>query len=419
MSRYTTELQNIILSEFDLGMDLYPIFSEEYRASLNAKIFSHYYFHEIGFETVSRFKHYLNATMNEIMPYYNQLFQSQLLAINPLLTFERKVNSTKDVGSTNVEDLSNTTVKTLDNITNQSTNTTIALDSTNTKTVVDTTAIDGTTTQTENIIKGVDNTTNQTTGVIKASDTVDHQTSHNVASVDTASNIDTDDSVIVDQDATQNTTIASTKTNDGANTVNDKDIFSDTPKAILSVEDINTNLYASNARIKTNAVVVDESEVLASTEGITKTDNSTTTTTTGVVATGTNVSDSLTTNDSTNAIDEMVNTTDLTVLVSDETVDTTNSVIVSNDSTTNVSDTTVVGSDETNVMTGNVIVAVDETETNNADNTRTQTLNEVNVVTENGFEIPLSDLLLKYRETFLNIDMLIIKELKDLFLMIY
>jgi hypothetical protein len=41
------------------------------------------------------------------------------------------------------------------------------------------------------------------------------------------------------------------------------------------------------------------------------------------------------------------------------------------------------------------------------------------VVTENGFEIPLSDLIMKYRKTFLNIDMLIVDELQELFMLVY
>src|SRR6056297_3349627 len=89
MSKYTTELRYIINSAYDLGLDQYPIFDESYRERLNSKILGHYLFHEIGFETVEKFKNRLNIKMNEIMPYYNQLLQSELLKVNPLLTFER------------------------------------------------------------------------------------------------------------------------------------------------------------------------------------------------------------------------------------------------------------------------------------------------------------------------------------------
>lgn len=51
MATYTTELRRLIENGFDLGLDDYPIFDEEYRAVLNKKIIDHYYFCEIGFET--------------------------------------------------------------------------------------------------------------------------------------------------------------------------------------------------------------------------------------------------------------------------------------------------------------------------------------------------------------------------------
>lgn len=76
MSKYTTQLRYIIEMEFDLGLKDYPIFDETYRSVLNKKLIDHYYFREIGFETAELFKRFLNRSMNEIMPYYNQLYES-------------------------------------------------------------------------------------------------------------------------------------------------------------------------------------------------------------------------------------------------------------------------------------------------------------------------------------------------------
>lgn len=76
MSKYTTQLRYIIEMEFDLGLKDYPIFDETYRDVLNKKLIDHYYFREIGFETAELFKRFLNRSMNEIMPYYNQLYES-------------------------------------------------------------------------------------------------------------------------------------------------------------------------------------------------------------------------------------------------------------------------------------------------------------------------------------------------------
>ena len=100
MSRYTIELRYLIEGNYDLGLKDYPIFDELYREQLNNKIIQHYYFREIGFETEALFKNRLNQKMNEIMPYYNQMYESSKLKIDPLSTinleeaFSRKSKTT-------------------------------------------------------------------------------------------------------------------------------------------------------------------------------------------------------------------------------------------------------------------------------------------------------------------------------------
>lgn len=69
----------------------FPIFDEEYRAELCKKILRHYYTREICCETVGIWKLFLSDKMNNIMPYYNQLYQSELLKIQPLVSVERSV----------------------------------------------------------------------------------------------------------------------------------------------------------------------------------------------------------------------------------------------------------------------------------------------------------------------------------------
>lgn len=83
MAKYTIELRSLIENNYDLGLKDYPIFDESYRDHLNRKILNHYKFYEIGFETEALFKHYLNTKMDEIMPFYNQLYMSEKLKFNP------------------------------------------------------------------------------------------------------------------------------------------------------------------------------------------------------------------------------------------------------------------------------------------------------------------------------------------------
>lgn len=84
MSNYTVELRQLIQNGYDIGLKDYPIFDESYRETLNNKIITHYWMREIGAETAGLFKLYLNRTMDEIMPYYNQLYKSAQLDFDPL-----------------------------------------------------------------------------------------------------------------------------------------------------------------------------------------------------------------------------------------------------------------------------------------------------------------------------------------------
>lgn len=120
MSKYTTEVR--FICETAAGLDTsegylktkdiiekarptifdfdYPIFDESYRSILETKIIRHFYTREIAAETVGLWKLWLESRMNEIMPYYNQLYKSELIEFNPLydvdLTkdFNRKKNET-------------------------------------------------------------------------------------------------------------------------------------------------------------------------------------------------------------------------------------------------------------------------------------------------------------------------------------
>lgn len=86
MAKFTVELGVILKSGFQLDLNSYPIFDESYRDGLNNKIIRHFWFREIGFETAALFRDRLAVKMNEIMPYYNQLYKSTLFNIEPFET---------------------------------------------------------------------------------------------------------------------------------------------------------------------------------------------------------------------------------------------------------------------------------------------------------------------------------------------
>lgn len=85
MSKYTITIKNLMDNNFDFGLQDYPIWNETYRNTLNQKILNHYYENEIGFETANLFKFYLNNKLNEIMPYYNNLYNAQEKALSNIL----------------------------------------------------------------------------------------------------------------------------------------------------------------------------------------------------------------------------------------------------------------------------------------------------------------------------------------------
>jgi len=134
MSKYTTEIRFICESKIGFSSSLgynsvndivkqaapiifnfdFPIFDETYRTPLEIKILKHFYTREIGFETFGLFQLNLDTLLNELMPYYNELYKSALYEFNPLynvdiitehvLEYKGKQNS----DSSTTENLKNT-----------------------------------------------------------------------------------------------------------------------------------------------------------------------------------------------------------------------------------------------------------------------------------------------------------------------
>ena len=91
-SRGFNDIDDILDKSWNKIFSNFPIFDEQYRAELCKKILRHYYTREICCETVGRWKLFLNDKMKNIMPYYNQLYQSELIKIEPLVSVNRTVS---------------------------------------------------------------------------------------------------------------------------------------------------------------------------------------------------------------------------------------------------------------------------------------------------------------------------------------
>lgn len=75
----------------------YPIFDEEFRPTFETNIIREFYMREIGFETEGLFKFRLESWLLKNMPYFNELFKSELFEYDPLtnssmITAHEKLN---------------------------------------------------------------------------------------------------------------------------------------------------------------------------------------------------------------------------------------------------------------------------------------------------------------------------------------
>lgn len=330
MSKYTTEVRficeqasglteskgyNDTNSIIDLAIPKvfnfdFPIFDEKYRVVLERKILKHFYTREIGEETVGLWNLRLDTRLNEIMPYYNKLYKSELLEFNPLYT----ANLTR--------------TKKTDYDSNRNENENISDTSSSNRTTSNNGTVNNTTSN-----KG---TINITTSEISA----------NTGEVDTTNNGTT------------------TGTGSGTSTNTNIDLYSDTPQGALSGVEAET--YLTNARKTTD-------------NGSTSSNTSNTNSSTGKVESSENGTTSGTHN------------------------------TTSADSGTNDTTSTNNGTDNSTGTYGRT-----------RDNTDALTSTEDYLETVVGYEgaVP-SVLLLKYRDTFLNIDMMIINNLEDLFFQLW
>ena len=88
MATYTIDLYSILKDKnFELFDFDYDFYNEEHKKEFEEKFINRYMFDEIGFETVSRFKHYLKEKLNRIAPYYNQLYQTELRCLEGDIDF--------------------------------------------------------------------------------------------------------------------------------------------------------------------------------------------------------------------------------------------------------------------------------------------------------------------------------------------
>ena len=151
-TKTTVELGELVDSGFSLFDFDYPVprSSIDYngktckvdfdRKRLEQKIIDHYRFRQIGQETAGRFKYCLKTRLNEIMPYYVQLYEFDAKFRNiedPLESYnlveEFKATNKGSTGTTGVTKFSDTPQGTIENLDDHISNATQANDKTTTE----------------------------------------------------------------------------------------------------------------------------------------------------------------------------------------------------------------------------------------------------------------------------------------------
>lgn len=276
-------------------------FDPAYKALLCKKIIKHYYLREIATETVGIWLLWMNTKLEEIMPYYNQLYNSALLEFDPFKdTDYQRTHQGENTGSRNTDSTANSS--------------------------------------------GSKSGSN-------AHNTADASENHATATSNTNT---TDTGTITDaKDAASDSTAASTG--------NKGDRYSDTPQGTINNTDVVGNAYLTNVRL---------------------------------------------TNDDTSGVSH------------DETLE--NSM-----QTRALQGTNSTTSTDSNMQSATKTEAGNFNETDSqtaANKTEEQTIN-TDAYLEHVFgkmaATPYSDLLQKFRDTFLNIDMLVIEEFNELFIQLW
>lgn len=215
----------------------FPIFDESYRNVLCKKILKHYYTREICEETVGLWKLRLDARLNEIMPYFNKLYKSELLEFNPLYDVDITRTSSRENESKNNDEFERTGSESNSNT--------------------------------------VDHTKSSTTGVINSSTLEETNKSTSEGENTSSQTQKTVHSASTEIDSTVTGTSNGSVVTDRTVDKTERDLYSDTPQGALT--NVENETYLTNARKKIgNEELGEESRTNGNTSNVTDSTESTT-----------------------------------------------------------------------------------------------------------------------------------------------
>lgn len=113
MSKYTLEINQIVNDlDFKLFDFDYNLYDNELKSAFEKKFINHFYFYEIGLTPIARFKKALQIKLNDIYPYFKQLYQTELRCndIDFMLNKDLKEQYTRELtGNSSVNQSSTST----------------------------------------------------------------------------------------------------------------------------------------------------------------------------------------------------------------------------------------------------------------------------------------------------------------------
>lgn len=113
MSKYTIEINQLVNDlDFNLFDFEYNLYDNELKSVFEKKFIDHFYFYEIGLTPIARFKKALQIKLNDIYPYFKQLYQTELRCndIDFMLNKDLKEQYTRELtGNSSVNQSSTST----------------------------------------------------------------------------------------------------------------------------------------------------------------------------------------------------------------------------------------------------------------------------------------------------------------------
>ena len=104
MSKYTLELRYLYKDKkFKLFDFPYNLYDNDLKPWFEEKFFQHFMFYEIGFDSVAMFKQRLMSKLNDIFPYYKQLYETEIACkdIDFMLNKDLKESYVRELTSNN------------------------------------------------------------------------------------------------------------------------------------------------------------------------------------------------------------------------------------------------------------------------------------------------------------------------------